>query len=573
MKDYGMEKNQYLNDLRHSVAHLVAHAVVQLFPGTKLTIGPVTETGFFYDFLPPRNFREEDLPIIEQRMRELAAKDYKIEGGQFDKAYAREVFKDNPFKLELIDGIPGDKVGIYTQGDWSDLCRGGHLASTGELKYFKLTSISGSYWRADRNGQPLQRITGIAFASQEDMDAYLQKVEEAKLYNHRYLGKQLDLFSFHDEAPGMVFFHDKGLKIYNKLVAFSRQLQQKDYQEIKTPVMLNESLFKTSGHYDNYRENAYVTDVDDHNHWVRPMNCPCGVLVYKTKPHSYRELPLRLAEYGLCHRYELSGVLHGLFRVRTFTQDDAHIFCMPEQLNDEVKKVLDLVKAIYAPFGFTKISYKVSTRPEKSMGSDELWATATAALEQALKEQNCAYEIQEGEGAFYGPKIEIKIEDAMGREWQCGTVQIDFNMPINFELEYVKSDQSRGVPVMVHRAIYGSIERFLGILIEHYKGRFPFWLAPEQIRVVTISEKQSAYALKLRDQLREHHYYAEVDDSSDKISAKIRQAQVDQIPWMLVIGKQEEEKQTVTLRKVTGEQIADVPFDQLLEMAAAINKP
>lgn len=556
-----------LHALRHSAAHLLAQAVLELFPGTQLTIGPVTEHGFFYDVLPPRTFTPEDLPVIEKRMHELAKKNYPIVGGQVPKDEARALYTDNKFKLELIDGIPGDTVGIYHQGDFFDLCKGGHVDALGEIKHFKLTAVSGSYWRADRNGIALQRISGVAFMTKEDLDGYFTRLEEAKLYDHRLLGQQLDMFSFHDEAVGGVFFHDKGVKVYNELIAFSRHMQQDDYQEIKTPILNNESLYKTSGHYDNYKENAYITDVDEVPHWIRPMNCPSCVLIYSEKPHSYRELPLRIAEYGMCHRYELSGVLHGLFRVRTFTQDDAHIYCMPDQVQAEVVKVLKLAQAIYAPFKFANVRMALSTRPEKSMGSDEMWDTAIAALKGALEACGVDYVMQEGEGAFYGPKIEIKIEDRIGREWQCGTVQVDPNMPVNFKLEAVQADQSRATPVMIHRAIYGSVERFFGIILEHFKGHLPFWLAPVQIRVLTITDDQMSYAAELAAEFKKAGFRIEIDRSGDKISAKIRKAQVEKIPWMLVLGAKEMEQRVVTLRHVSGEQEFNLSLEALLAKA------
>ncbi|MBY0353444.1 threonine--tRNA ligase [Candidatus Babeliales bacterium] len=565
------EMNEQLHNLRHSAAHLLAHAVTELFPGTKMTIGPVTETGFFYDFLPTTNFKEEDLPRIEARMRELAKKDYKIVGGQVPKAEARERFNDNQFKLELIDEIPGDTVGIYSQGDFYDLCRGGHTSSTGDVKHFQLTSISGSYWRANREGVALQRISGIAFETKEDLDAYLQRLEEVKMYDHRRLGKELDLFSFHEEAPGMPFFHHKGLLVYNKLIEFIRSLLRKDNQEIRTPLMMAEDLWKTSGHYDFYKDKMYFCTIDEQTDCVRPMNCPGSILIYKERPRSYRELPLRLAEFGYVHRYELSGVLHGLFRVRAFTIDDGHIYCTIDQVGDEVLKVLALADKVYRAFNFSKIKIAISTRPEKYMGDDQDFEKATNSLKSALDRTGVAYIIQEGEGAFYGPKIEIVIEDSMGREWQCGTVQVDFTLPTNFDLEYIASDQSKKRPVIVHRAILGSIERFLGMVLEHCKGRLPFWIAPVQARILMITDHQSAYATSLYEQLTAHGLRVEIDTSGDKISAQIRRAQMDKVPWMLVLGKKEEEQKTVTLRLADGQQQGDLTVHDLCAKADALN--
>ncbi len=563
--------DQYLHDLRHSAAHLIAHAVLELFPGTKLTIGPVTENGFFYDFLPSQNFKEEDLPRIEERMHEIAKRNLKIIGRHVSKAEAREVFKDNKFKLELIDGIDSDTVGIYRQGDWDDLCRGGHLESTGQVKHFKLMSISGAYWRADRSGTALQRITGIAFATKKDLDDYLQRLEDLKMYDHRRLGKQLDLFSFHDEAPGMPFFHHKGMLVYQGLIDFMRRLQRAEYQEIRAPLILDEQLWKQSGHYDFYKENMFFTNIEDRSYGLRPMNCVCSALVYKERPHSYRELPMRIAEFGHVHRYELSGTLHGLFRVRTFTQDDTHIYCTLEQVEDEITKLLVLAQYVYTTFGFDKVSMALSTRPEKFMGTIEAWDQATEALKKAFERAGILYKVQEGDGAFYGPKIDMKIHDAMGREWQCGTIQVDFNLANNFDLEYIEADQSRKRPIVIHRAILGSIERFFGILLEHHKGHLPFWLTPVQVRVLMITDHQREYATQIHKKLFDYGLRAELDESGDQISAQIRRAQLEKIPWMVVIGKKEQEQGTVTLRYVDGKQEFGLTMEQLCAKADELN--
>lgn len=561
----------YLHNLRHSAAHLLAQAVLELFPGTKLTIGPVTEFGFFYDFLPLKNFKEEDLPVIEKRMRELAKKNYKIIGGQIPKDQARPMFKDNQFKLELIDGIADETVGVYHQGDFYDLCKGGHVDEIGEIKFFKLTAISGSYWRANRDGIALQRITGVAFATQEDMDAYFRRIEEAELYDHRKLGKQLELFSFHDVSPGVPFFHHKGLLVYHKLIDFMRKLRGSLYQEIKTPFILNESLWHTSGHYENYRENMFFTSTEDVPFCVKPMNCPGAILHYQERPRSYKELPLRLAEFGFVHRRELSGVLHGLFRVRGFTQDDSHTFCTVDQIADAVKLILERADTIYKNFGFSNVKYFLSTRPEKSMGSDENWQKASDGLRSALEKQGLQYEVDEGGGAFYGPKIDIKILDAMGREWQCGTCQIDFNQPENFKLEYVDADQSRKRPVIIHVALYGSIERFLGILLEHFKGHLPFWLAPVQVRVLKITDGQAEYANSVAEGLIAAGLRIELDQTGDQISAQIRRAQVDKVPWMIVLGKKEQEQNTVTLRLADGTQEFGLTLEEVCARAKELN--
>lgn len=566
-----MEQNQQLHNLRHSAAHLLAHAVIELYPDTKITIGPVTETGFFYDFLPTKNFKEEDLTLIENKMHEIAKRGYKIVGKQVSKNEALALFKDNQFKHELITGIQDTTVGIYSQGDFFDLCKGGHVDSIDQIKFFKLTSISGAYWRADRSGIALQRITGVAFLTQRELDEYFQRLEDLKLFDHRTMGRQLGLFSFHDEAPGAPFFHPRGVKVYNRMIDYSRHMQQQDYQEIKTPLVLNESLWKRTGHYDNYRDNMFFTSSEKVNYCVRPMNCPGAALLYGEQPHSYKELPLRLSEYGLDHRCELSGVLHGLFRVRAFTQDDAHIFCTPAQIGDEIKNIIKLSQVVYKRFGFEKVLFALSTRPEKSIGSDVQWQEAEKSLHDALTSMGLAYKLQPGEGAFYGPKIEMKIEDAMGREWQCGTAQVDFNLPERFELEYVDADQSRKRPVVLHRVIFGSVERFFGIVLENVKGHLPFWVAPIQMRILTITDDQQDYAKDLLGQLTKAGYRVEADKTGDQISAKIRRAQMEKIPWMLVLGKKEQENQTVTLRTVDGKQQFGLTLQALLEMAQPLN--
>lgn len=561
-----------LDNLRHSAAHLLAQAVLELYPGTKLTIGPTTETGFFYDFLPTQTFKEEDLPKIEEKMHELAKKNYKIEGKQVSKQEARELFKGNEFKQELIDGIADETVGVYCQGSFCDLCKGGHVESTGQIKYFKLTSVSGSYWRANRDGIALQRIYGIAFETQKELDEYLAKIEEAKQNDHRRLGQQLDLFSFNDVAAGFPFFHAKGLVIYNKLIEYARHLLKNDYQEVKTPIIMQESLWKISGHYDHYKENMYFTKIDDETYCIKPMNCPGGILLYKERPRSYRELPLRVSEFGLVHRHELSGVLHGLFRVRAFTQDDAHVYCTPEHLESEILKLINLAQTVYKKFDFKKIRMFLATRPEKALGSDTFWQKATNALENALKKHDLPYEVDQGGGAFYGPKIDIKIEDTMGREWQCGTIQVDFFLPQNFDLKYIASDQSRQTPIMLHRTLYGSLERFIGILTEHYKGKFPFWIAPVQARVLTITDTEKDYAQKIYQEFLAHNIRAELDASGDQISAQIKRAQLDKIPWMIIIGKKEKEKGVVTLRHLDGNQEFDLQLSDVVKRAQELSK-
>lgn len=560
--------NNDIMALRHSAAHLLAHAVSELFPNTILTIGPATEEGFFYDMLPARNFKEEDLPLIETRMKEIADRNLPLTHEPMNKDEARKLYKNNPYKLELIDGIPGDTVGIARQGDFYDLCKGGHVASTGLLKNVKLTQISGSYWRADRSKQALQRISGIVFFTAQDLADYEKAKEEAAKYDHRKLGKQLDLFSFHEEGVGFPFFHPKGKLVINLMTAYMRKLQQDHgYQEISTPTMLSADLWKRSGHWAHYKDKMYFCNIDEQLYAVKPMNCPGSILVYATRPRSYRELPLKLAEYGHVHRHELSGVLHGLMRVRAFTQDDAHIYCMPDQIENEVTVIIKMAYAMLNKFGFKDIDVTISTKPEDAMGSPELWEKATNALKGALQNLKIPFSISEGEGAFYGPKIEFRIKDSMGREWQCGTVQVDFFFPQNFDLEYIASSGQRERPVMIHQAIYGSLERFFAILLEHYKGHLPFWLAPVQITILTITDAQKPYAQKIMDQLKEHGLRIEMDETSDQISGKIKRAQEEKIPWMLVIGQKEVDNNTITLRHNDGKQEFGLSFDQLLGKA------
>jgi len=563
-----MSKNSDLQKLRHSAAHLLAHAVLELFPDTILTIGPATPEGFFYDFLPVQNFKEEDLPKIEQRMHEIAKRNLPLTHEQVTKSVAREMFANNPYKLELIKGIPGDTVGIARQGDFVDLCRGGHVENTGDIKHFKLLNISGSYWRADRNNQALQRIAGTAFYTAEDLALFEKRREEALMYDHRKLGKELDLFSFHEEGVGFPFFHAHGKIILNIMKEYVRDLLNKaGYQEIATPMMLSDELWRASGHYDHYKNNMYFCQVEDKTYAIKPMNCPGAILIYKERPRSYRELPFRLAEFGLVHRFELSGVLHGLFRARAFTIDDGHIFCTMDQIEPELVSTIQMIKEVLHKFGFEKIKVGLSTKPKDAMGSDELWDRAINALKNALDKADLPYTIQEGEGAFYGPKIEFLIEDSMGRTWQCSTVQLDFFLPQNFDLSYINSEGKKERPVMIHRAIYGSFERFLGILLEHYKGRLPFWLAPVQVRILTITDEQKDYAHKILEALKAHHIRAELDESSDQISAQIKRAQLQRIPWMLVLGKKEETNNTVTLRNLDGKQEFGLSLDAVLKKA------
>ncbi|MDR3646173.1 MAG: threonine--tRNA ligase [Candidatus Babeliales bacterium] len=567
-----MSSKNDLKVLRHSAAHLLAQAVLELYPDTKLTIGPATSDGFFYDFAPTKNFKEEDLPKIEARMHELSDKNYPIEHEDLDKTKAREIYKDNPFKLELIEDIPGDTVGFSKQGDFYDLCRGGHVSSTGEIKYFKLLSLAGSYWRADRTRENLQRIYGTAFFTKEDLEKYELQKEEALKYDHRKLGKEMDLFSFHDEGPGFPFFHPKGKAIINVLIEYMRHLRNMSgYVEIATPVILSDELWKRSGHYGHYKENMYFTNIDDKSYAIKPMNCPGAILVYKTRPRSYRELPLRLSEFGLVHRHELSGVLHGLLRVRAFTQDDSHVFCTIDQIQQEVTKKIENTFKVLNKFGFEKVKVKLSTKPSNAMGDDALWTKAIDYLKTTLENLNVKYEIEAGDGAFYGPKIDFKIEDSMGREWQLSTIQVDFFQPINFDLHFVAPSGQQERPVMIHQAIYGSLERFFAILLEHFKGNLPFFVAPVQIRILTITDEQKEYAEQIFKTLKLQNIRVEIDESSDPISGKIKSATLDKIPWMIVIGKKEVENNTITLRFKDGNQEPNLSINDLIDRCKSQN--
>ncbi|MCG8512792.1 MAG: threonine--tRNA ligase [Halanaerobiales bacterium] len=545
------ESSEGLDILRHTTAHVMAQAVTRLFPEVKLAIGPTIEDGFYYDFDLEERLALEDLAKIEAEMEKIIAEDLKIERKLLDKKKAVELMHQQGeiYKVELIEEITDTQVSIYHQGDFSDLCRGPHLPSTGKSGVFKLLSIAGAYWRGDENRKMLQRVYGTAFYQKSQLKEYLQRLEEAKKRDHRRLGKELDLFSFQEEAPGFPFFHAKGMIIWNQLLNYWRTVhREKGYQEIKTPLILNQQLWQQSGHWDHYKENMYFTKIDEQDYAIKPMNCPGGVLVYKNRMHSYRELPLRTAELGLVHRHELSGTLHGLMRVRAFTQDDAHIFMLPEQIKEELVAVLTLVDQFYRVFGFT-YQVELSTKPEKSMGAKEDWDRATAALKEALAELELDYQINEGDGAFYGPKIDIHLEDSLGRTWQCATIQLDFQMPERFDLRYVGPDGQEHRPVMIHRVVMGAVERFLGILIEHYAGAFPVWLAPVQLKVIPISDDQLDYAREIKEFMERDGIRVEIDHSQEKVGYKIRQAQVQQVPYMVIVGGQEVAAGTVSVRE------------------------
>ena len=536
---------------RHTTSHILAQAVKRLFPDTKLAIGPAIDDGFYYDFDREVPFTTEDLETIEKEMKKIVKEDLKIE--QFtlprEEAIALMKEKEEPYKVELIEDLPEDAViSFYKQGEFTDLCAGPHLLSTKSVKAFKLTSLAGAYWRGSEKNKMLTRIYGTSFTKKSDLDEYLAKIEEAKKRDHRKLGKELGLFTILEEGPGFPIFIPKGMILKNTLIDYWREVHTRaGYVEISTPIMLNKQLWETSGHWAHYKENMYTTVIDEEDFAIKPMNCPGGILVYKTEPHSYRDLPLRMGELGTVHRHEKSGALHGLMRVRSFTQDDAHIFMTREQIKDEIKGVARLIDEVYSLFGF-KYHVELSTKPEDSMGSQEDWDIATDALRSALDELQLPYVINEGDGAFYGPKIDFHLEDTLGRTWQCGTIQLDFQLPLRFEMEYIAADGEKHRPIMVHRVVFGSIERFIGILIEHFAGAFPTWLAPEQVKVLPISEKYHEYANEVAAKLKEAKIRCSVDERSEKIGYKIRDARLNKIPYMLVVGAKEQEEGVVSVR-------------------------
>lgn len=548
-----IDSREGLDIYRHTSAHIMAQAVRRLYDNVKLAIGPTIEDGFYYDFDIEENFSLDDLEKIEKEMKKIIKEDIPITREMVTKEDAVKLMqeKGEPYKVELIEELDDDYVSLYHQGDFTDLCRGPHLPATGMVKAnaIKLLSVAGAYWRGDENNKMLQRIYGTSFRKKSKLEEYLDRQEEAKKRDHRKLGKELELFSLHEEGRGFPFFHPKGMVLRNQLVDFWKDEHKKaGYKEIKTPIILNQSLWKRSGHWDHYKEDMYFTDIDEEQHAIKPMNCPGGILIYKDKLHSYRDLPIRLGELGLVHRHEMSGTLHGLMRVRNFTQDDAHIYCLPSQIEDELTGVIDLVDIIYSAFGFD-YSVELSTKPEKAMGSDELWDKATDALRNAVEKNGLDYEVNEGDGAFYGPKIDFHLEDCLGRTWQCGTIQLDFQMPERFDLTYIGEDSKEHRPVMIHRAIYGSLERFMGILIEHYAGAFPTWLAPVQVEVIPVSDDQADYAYQIKEELEAAAIRVEVDDSNEKLGYRIRQAQLDKIPYMLIVGSKEVEANTVSVRE------------------------
>ncbi len=537
--------------LKHSTAHVLANAVLELYPKAKLAIGPAIEDGFYYDF-GNVEFTQEDLEKIEERMREIIKKDLKFEVREVTRDEAKQLLKNQPFKLELLDEIKG-KITFYKHGNFEDLCAGPHIISTGQIKAFKLTKIAGAYWRGDSKREMLTRIYGIVFKSKEELDSYLKMIEEISKRDHRVIGKELDLFSMHEESPGMVFFHPKGAVIYNELVNFIREeYRKREYKEIITPVILNKGIWERSGHWDHFKENMFFTKAENKEFAVKPMNCPADIIVYKNSIHSYKEFPLRYADFGVLHRNEISGVLSGLFRVRKFVQDDSHIFVEPEQIKDEVKNVIDFVDYIYRDTFKFEYGVELSTKPKNSMGDDELWEIAEKSLADALKGKKIKYKINPGEGAFYGPKIDFHIKDAIGRTWQCATIQVDFQMPQRFELTYEGRDGKKHVPVMIHRAILGSLERFIGILIEHFAGKFPLWLSPVQVKLMTVTDRSNEFAEIVKREMEERGIRVEVDNRNESIAKKVRDAQTDKIPYMITIGDKEVKEKCLAVRTLDG---------------------
>ncbi len=564
------ETSEGVNTIRHSAAHIMAQAVKNLFPTAKVTIGPVIENGFYYDFDVENPFTPEQLAQIEKEMKKLTDANYEFKRTVMTKNEAVDHFKKlgELYKVEIINELPeGSEITLYQQGNFIDLCRGPHIPFSSKLKAFKILNSAGAYWRGDEKNRMLQRIYGLAFATKEQLDAYINFIEEAKKRDHRKLGKELDLFSFQDEGVGFVFWHPKGMVIRNNLIEFWKKLHKKaGYVEINTPIILNKQLWLTSGHYANYKENMYFTTIDEMEHAVKPMNCPGCMLYYNNGMHSYKELPLKIAELGLVHRHERSGALHGLMRVRQFTQDDAHIFMMPSQITEEIKNVVKLIEVIFTKLGFKKVDVKLSTRPEKYIGELENWNKAEAALKQALEEMNYDYQLNEGDGAFYGPKIDFSVKDSLGRSWQCSTIQLDFALPERFDCYYIGEDNQKHRPIMIHRAIYGSLERLIGILIEEYSGKFPLWLAPVQIKVIPVSEKHAEYAKTIYEKLFDVDYRVEIDTSNEKLGYKIRSAQLEKIPYMLIVGDKEVESNLISIRHRETGDIGSKSLDDFMSL-------
>ena len=559
--------------VRHSAAHIMAQAIKRLYPEADFAYGPATDNGFYYDVdLGDKTLSEDDLPAIEDEMRKIVKENLKFTTFELPREEAIKLMEDRgeKYKVEHIGDLDEDaRITFFQQGEYIDMCVGPHITYTKALKAFKLTGVSGAYWKADKNNKMLTRVNGTAFATKEELDEHLRMLEEAKKRDHRKIGREMDLFMMRDEAPGFPFFLPNGMILKNQLLDYWREIHHKaGYVEISTPLIMNKQLWKTSGHWDHYKDNMYSTKIDDEDYCIKPMNCPGGVLVYASTPHSYRELPLRVGELGLVHRHELRGALHGLFRVRCFTQDDAHIFMRRDQISEEIANVVHLINGVYEKFGF-EYFVELSTRPEDSMGSDADWEDATNGLKQALEKLNMPYTINEGDGAFYGPKIDFHLRDSLGRTWQCGTIQLDFQMPLNFQLEYVNEAGEKERPIMIHRVCFGSIERFIGILTEHYAGKFPTWLAPVQVKVLPVSEKTMDYSQKVYEALRAAGVRAVLGESNEKIGYKIRQAQqVDRVPYMLVLGAKESEAGTVSVRDRKGDTVT-LPLDEFVANVTA----
>jgi threonyl-tRNA synthetase len=557
-----------LRILRHSTSHVMACAVKKLFPKVRVAIGPAIDDGFYYDFDSPDTFNEEDFEKIEKEMQKIIDENQPFVKTIVSKEEAIKKFeKENEiYKVELINEIKDPTVSYYTNKDFTDLCRGPHVPSTGYIKAFKLMKVAGAYWKGDEKNKMLQRIYGTSFADQKALKAYLNRIKEAMERDHRKIGKEMNLFAFYPEGPGFVFWKPAGMVIYNTVIDYWRKIHiENGYVEVKTPIILNEELWHRSGHWDNYKENMYFTKIDELNYAVKPMNCPGGLLIFQDGIHSYKELPLKIAELGLVHRHEKSGVLHGLFRVRQFTQDDAHVYCTEEQVKDEVKKIIKLIQRIYGDFGFNDVRMELSTKPAKAIGSDEIWAIAEKALAESLNELNLEYKINPGDGAFYGPKIDFHIKDAIGRSWQCGTIQCDFSMPERFDISYVGQDGKKHRPVMLHRAILGSIERFIGIIIEHFKGKFPLWLCPEQVRIIPIAETHNEYAKKIRNILQNSNFRVTIDASNEPLGARIKNARLERVYYIGIIGDNELKNNIITIRKADKDENIQLELNKLTD--------
>ncbi len=561
--------------IRHSFAHLVGHAVKQLYPEARMAIGPVIKDGFYYDIAYEKPFTPEDLEAIEQRMKELIAKDYEVNVEVVNRNQAKQAFesREEPYKLEIVEDIPdGETIKLYHHEEYTDMCRGPHVPNTRHLRHFKLMKVSGAYWRGDSNNQMLQRIYGTAWGTEKELKSHLKQLEEAEKRDHRRLGRQLSLFHIQDNAPGMVFWHPPGWAIYQKLQQYiRRKLRESDYQEISTPQIVDRTLWEKSGHWDKFKEDMFTTSSENRDYAVKPMNCPCHVQIFNQGLRSYKDLPVRLSEFGSCHRNEPSGTLHGLMRVRNFVQDDGHIFCSEDQIQSEVSSFIDLVFDVYKTLGFEKISIKLSTRPEKRVGSDEVWDKSEKALQDALENKNLEWELYPGEGAFYGPKIEFSLQDCLGRVWQCGTIQVDFSMPDRLDASFIGEDGSRHTPVMLHRAVLGSFERFIGILIENYAGEFPFWLAPEQIRILPVSDDARGFSETVQTKLLSQGISATVDESGERLGKLIRNGEKAKIPVLAVIGAKEAENNTVSLRSRKNGDLGEISVNELINYCNQAN--